>query len=173
MILSLVPHKRRLTYLMAKYVKAVRQTLNEICHTSSQDPGGPRKSAHHTSPLFSHLWCWSASQGAWQIHMNTRAFPPNLLPQPPQSGPSSIHPSKLGCTYQHSAGRQDQGRDPRRRWKWTQGLWGIKFLDCSVTLKVHRFQVVPRTPGPIGRSTAWEGPQWDPLKGRVQSRGPS
>ena len=46
MILRPIPHKRRLTYLVAKYVKPVRQTLKEICHTSSQDPCGTGKPPH-------------------------------------------------------------------------------------------------------------------------------
>lgn len=37
MILRPIPNVRRLTYHMSTYVKGVRQTLSELCYTSSLD----------------------------------------------------------------------------------------------------------------------------------------
>lgn len=142
---------RRLTHHMSIYVKSIRQTLNEICYTSSLDEYSfimisefLDSSKFHSrawlygesSPITCHPFLHpplaqiSISRSLTHTHTNTPALTTNLLPHPLQTALCPPFQTRIH-TPGYSLGRETQVGDPHGPWKWTQGVWGTKFLGAN------------------------------------------
>ena len=147
---------------MPKYIKALRQTLKEICHTPYlmdihsfitiwkarfdfrtfglfkvplRSLVAQGEQPHHMLPpfFFLYLWLRSALQGALHTQRNTPALTAHLLPHPLQT--MLCPPLK---TRIHTHTRRHPGKvgpDERPMWKVTQDFGGINFLGLR-TLSV-------------------------------------